>query len=280
MFNTDMILMQAFTTLSKSVISDLWSTRESTPTYDKVDNITDKNITVDSRGVQIFQFSRKLDTGDVGQDFVIPVDHEFTMCYAINHKQANFAEHQDRSIFQIKFNSVGPVTFGGVANTNGNGGSDPIQISYGVPDSKYLTHGIVLYICWFFFGFLMICSKRYWKTKYFGMHLLHVFLGYAMTIMTCVMSLLAIKWQNWTVKRNFHNILGVIVLGAILVAWSTGILTSICSKFSTPKPWTDKDNARKIGTFHAIFGRLLLLLGNFTSAIGVVAYCKKKIQND
>jgi len=54
MFNTDMILMQAFTTLSKSVISDLWSTRESTPTYDKVDNITDKNITVDSRGVQIF----------------------------------------------------------------------------------------------------------------------------------------------------------------------------------------------------------------------------------
>ena len=211
---------------------------------------------------------------------MIPVDHEFTMCYAINHKQANFAEHQDRSNFQIKFNSVGPVTFGGVANTNWNGGSDPIQISDGVPDSKYLTHGIVLYICWFFFGFLMICSKRYWKTKYFGMHLLHVFLGYAMTIMTCVMSLLAIKWQNWTVKRNFHNILGVIVLGAILVAWSTGILTSICSKFSTPKPWTDKDTARKIGTFHAIFGRLLLLLGNFTSAIGVVAYCKKKIQND
>lgn len=109
------------------------------------------------------------------------------------------------------------------------------------------------------------------------MHLLHVFLGYAMTIITCVMSFLAIKWQNWTVKIAFHNILGVIVLAAVLVAWITGMLSSLFSKFSTPKPWTDKDTARKIGDFHAIFGKLLLLVGNFTCAIGVVSYCKNKI---
>lgn len=93
MFNTDMILMQAFSTVSKSAISDMWSTKESTPAYDKLDNLTNKNITVDSRGMQIFSFSRKLDTGDVSQDFVIPLDRELTMCYAINYKQANFAIH-------------------------------------------------------------------------------------------------------------------------------------------------------------------------------------------
>jgi len=51
MFNTDMILMQAFSTVSKSAISDMWSTKESTPAYDKLDNLTNKNITVDSRGM-------------------------------------------------------------------------------------------------------------------------------------------------------------------------------------------------------------------------------------
>jgi len=112
------------------------------------------------------------------------------------------------------------------------------------------------------------------------MHLLHVLLGYSMTILTCVMSFLAIKWHNWTVKRAFHNILGVIVLCAVLLAFFTGMVSSLLSKFSSPKPWNDKETARKIGTFHAIFSRLLLLLGNFTSAIGVVSYCKNKIQND
>jgi hypothetical protein len=39
MSNTDMILMQANTNVSKSSISDMWSTGLFTPAWDKVDNL-------------------------------------------------------------------------------------------------------------------------------------------------------------------------------------------------------------------------------------------------
>ena len=43
----------------------MWSTKESTPVKDKIDNLTNKKITADAtRNLQIFEFSRKLDTGD------------------------------------------------------------------------------------------------------------------------------------------------------------------------------------------------------------------------
>lgn len=89
MFNTDMITMQAYTTLAKSQINDMWSTSVSTPTFDKVDNLTNKKIVENTaRGTQTFTFSRKLDTGDTLNDFVIPVDKPFPMCFAINYKQS------------------------------------------------------------------------------------------------------------------------------------------------------------------------------------------------
>jgi hypothetical protein len=47
MTNCDMILMQAFSTLASSKVSDLWSTSHSTPYPDKVDSLSGKQITED-----------------------------------------------------------------------------------------------------------------------------------------------------------------------------------------------------------------------------------------
>jgi hypothetical protein len=112
MYNVDMILMQAYSTISKSVVTDLWSTTKSTPNPDKIDNLTGKQITENtSRGTQTFKFSRKLDTGDTSQDFLVPVGSAFTMCYAINYKQPQFAYHQDYSTFPFYLAQDGKVMF-------------------------------------------------------------------------------------------------------------------------------------------------------------------------
>jgi len=49
MRNTDMILMQAYTTFSKSVVSDIWSTsNRSFPQFDSKDDLLNKNYSEDT----------------------------------------------------------------------------------------------------------------------------------------------------------------------------------------------------------------------------------------
>jgi hypothetical protein len=112
MRNCDMILMQAYADIKKSVVSDLWSTSNLTPYPDKIDNLTGKNITENvARGTQTFKFSRKLDTGDTTEDFLVPIGSGFTMSYAINYKQPEFRYHQDHSTFPFYLASDGRVMF-------------------------------------------------------------------------------------------------------------------------------------------------------------------------
>lgn len=47
------------------MISDLWSTHNSTPLFDTLDNYFNNHIELDPEtGMQIFTFSRAFDTGD------------------------------------------------------------------------------------------------------------------------------------------------------------------------------------------------------------------------
>jgi hypothetical protein len=85
MFNTDMVLMQAYPDIRRSLISDLWSTKNITPLFDEIDNYFNNIIVADTaRDMQIFYFSRELDTGDAEQDFAIEVDKEHRICFALN----------------------------------------------------------------------------------------------------------------------------------------------------------------------------------------------------
>ena len=108
MFNTDMVLLQAYPDIRRSVISDLWSTKNVTPLFDVIDNYFNNRIVTDPvREMQIFYFSRQLDTGDAEQDFIIEVDKEHKICFAVNMNTPDFLVNTDWGLFKIKFTSEG-----------------------------------------------------------------------------------------------------------------------------------------------------------------------------
>ena len=118
-----------------------------------------------------------------------------------------------------------------------------------VSQKTYLIHGITLYVCWFGIGFLLLATKRYWKTKYYSMHFLHMFLGWVVMLVTVIMSLLMIRSTGWIICKNAgHNALGVVLLILVVVVWGSGMATGITGKFyKGDKLWTDNDLARRIG---------------------------------
>ena len=271
--------MQAFSSLASSKVSDLWSTSHSTPFPDKVDSLTGKQITEDkTRGTQTFKFSRKLDTGDSTQDFLVPVGSGFTMCYGINYKQANFAQHQDYSSFPLYLTPEGKVLFT-LNPADSTGPIVPATLTQAVTHKDYLTHGIVLYIAWFGFGFLLLLSKRYVAAPHFGMQIMHSLSGYAILILTVVMSLLMIKKYGWKIKNDLHTILGVIVLAAVFIAVLSGMARMSLGK-SEPARWVPKDNAMRVGKVHKFVGFAILLLANVTCLTGVISYTRGILQND
>ena len=59
----------------------------------------------------------------------------------------------------------------------------------------------------------------------------------------------------------------------VFVAWGSGVAQITTSKFyKGDKIWTDNDLARRIGKCHRFFGYFILLLGNVTCLMGVIAY--------
>lgn len=52
----------------------------------------------------------------------------------------------------------------------------------------YVTHGIVLYVAWFVLSFVLMLSKRYIAGHPLIHHIIHVIAGYALLIITAVMS--------------------------------------------------------------------------------------------
>jgi DOMON domain len=91
MFDCDMVLCQAYQDIRRSLISDLWSTQNTTPLFDTLDNYFNNHIEFnESTGMQHFTFSRAMDTGDATQDYVVEIDQEIKICYAINTMTPDF----------------------------------------------------------------------------------------------------------------------------------------------------------------------------------------------
>ena len=58
---------------------------------------------------------RARDTGDLDQDFVFPLDEDFTIAYAYNNQSSNssvFSRHQTASSLVIKLKSDGTAVWG------------------------------------------------------------------------------------------------------------------------------------------------------------------------
>ena len=72
MFDIDMVLLQAYPDIRRSLTSDLWSTHNVTPLFDHLNNYFDVKIIPDPQtDMQLFYFSRKLDTGDLEEDYIV-----------------------------------------------------------------------------------------------------------------------------------------------------------------------------------------------------------------
>jgi uncharacterized membrane protein YvlD (DUF360 family) len=53
---------------------------------------------------------------------------------------------------------------------------------------RFVHHGGILYFLWFFIGFLLLATKRYFKFNWLFMHLAHMILGTLVMVGTLVMA--------------------------------------------------------------------------------------------
>lgn len=173
MFDVDMILLQAYPDIRRSMISDLWSEKNITPFYDEIDNVYDIKInnSTEKPGVQIFDFKRLLDTGDYNEDYVVEMDKWINICYAINSHTPDFVQNTDWGLFKIKYHSNGIVEVSDISTGH----------------SRFVYHGGVMYVCWFIIGFLLLATKRYFKFNWLVMHISHLIMGVFVFVVTMYM---------------------------------------------------------------------------------------------
>ncbi len=73
-----------------SYSEDYWSVRKAAPKVDKVNDLK-TTFTVSEDGTRvIFTTRRKLDTGDQGEDYLIPLNTEIDMVYAVRYRDSTW----------------------------------------------------------------------------------------------------------------------------------------------------------------------------------------------
>lgn len=189
MFDCDMWLCQAYPDIRRSLISDLWSTQNTTPLFDTLDNYFNNHIEFDeSTGMQIFTFSRAMDTGDATQDFVVQLEQETKICYAINTMTPDFVQNTDWGLFKIKYSRDGTVWLSEISTGHNN----------------FVFHGLVMFGCWFLLGFAQLATKRYSRYNWRFMHLLHIIIGILIFVATTFYGLKIIEYFAWNVHPDYH----------------------------------------------------------------------------
>ena len=64
-----------------------------------------------------------------------------------------------------------------------------------IPD--YEIHGIVTLIAFFPIGFALLATKRYYKTHWFAMHILHIMIGLLTTLAIFASCLHVYAYVDW-----------------------------------------------------------------------------------
>jgi len=144
---------------------------------------------------------------------------------------------------------------------------------------NYVTHGIVLYVAWFTLGFILLLSKRYIAGPPKLMFAIHAIAGYGLLIVTAVMSFKMIDDYDWYIVKDFHGIVGTIVLAGVFLVAVLGITRAITAK-REPTPWVEKDNWDKVGKLHKISGFLLLILAQIACLSGLINYVQVKTEKE
>lgn len=195
------------------------------------------------------------------------------MIYAINYKTADFDYHQDKAKFPVYLHPDGKVWFTSEPETYVE--SAPVALvveEIGISDKDYFNHGLIMYIAWFLLGLVSLASKRYFKAPWMGMHIIHLFSGIAIFILTVVSALVLISKFNWKITSELHSIIGVVVLALVSIVTFSGIarIAVIKGKYSD----TNEDKGMKVAKFHRLSGYFILLIANIAMFTGSGHYLK------
>ena len=104
MINTDVVLWQAPAD-NDATVSDLWSTTYSAPKLDDIQNVKLDFQQSLGNGMVRLSSSRSLDTGDQNQDFLVPIDTQIQLSYAINKYTYELYQHSEQGWFSLRLNS-------------------------------------------------------------------------------------------------------------------------------------------------------------------------------
>ena len=117
---------------------------------------------------------RALDTGDSGQDFLVPIGKELPMSYGFVSGSAAWRQHDDKGVWTIKVLADGIVVEGDLDIT------DLLRVD------EFEQHGWWMWSAWYIVGLLLLVTKRYAKKTWTLSHYLHAVLGYFILIVTIV----------------------------------------------------------------------------------------------
>lgn len=98
-----------------------------------------------------FISTRKLDTGDAGEDQIIELDTNLSMCFAYRKSSSSFSMHNGYGQFSMKLLSTG-------------GASLDISLTNEVTRIKdYENHGLAMWAAWTIGGIIELLTNRYLK---------------------------------------------------------------------------------------------------------------------
>ena len=164
MIGTDMILWQADG--DDSAAHDMWSSNFATPMYDRFDQLS---TTIEDgqigTGTKVFTTMRPYDPMDE-QDFVVPLEEQFVMSYAIRKSGSELLHHEHTGHFTLLFKRDGICT-------KGNG----IPV-FDTRIALFERHGWWMWIAWGPVGFFMLWAKRYAKRAWKLSHVAHMLAGH------------------------------------------------------------------------------------------------------
>ena len=99
------------------------------------------------------------------------LDKDIDICFGLNILTPDFEANTDWGLFRIRYNSDGSVNL------------TPLSTGH----SRFVFHGIVLYLTWFVLGFFLLATKRYFKFNWLVMHLAHLLVGMVVFVVTIAM---------------------------------------------------------------------------------------------
>jgi len=265
MKNTDMIAW--FVDGQEGYTKDYWSTDNVAPIEDTISNLTDDRPHRYDAATKKMTFvtRRPLDTGDVAQDFLVPLNEELAMIYGHAEGSAAWRIHDEYGVWTLRLSEDGSVVEGALDLT------ELRRVD------EYEQHGWWMWSAWYVVGLLLLVTKRYAKKTWSLSHYLHAILGYFTLLVTIVWASKVIEWRFDTP----HYILGTITLFVTIVGALSGSYTAATMKiYNGDKDWAEKERIERIAKIHRMAGYFMLFIGNLTIMSGCFHYFGDVLKGD